>query len=105
MSDQRYREFMARAPIGTRVKGISDLEFVRDHGSVFIKGLEGVIVRHGFEFERPGKKGTTWNEIPIVMFFDNPHEWDVRPADLLYSFNAFNDEIVEWIILEDLLAN
>lgn len=98
MSDQLYQDFMARVPLGTRVMGDSDLEFLRPDGRLFIKGLEGMVMRHGFEFERSGKKGTTWINVPVVMFFDNPHEWDVRPADLLYWIDG------KWITVDELLA-
>jgi len=92
MTESEFADFIARVPLGTRVKGKTiDMVISREMGDLNINELEGVIVRHGFEFERSPRsrhgKGTTWIDALVVTFFDNPHEWDIRPEYLLYWIN------------------
>lgn len=101
MTEQDYELFASLAPLQTRVKGALDMVIVREWGNFSIFHQEGVIVRHGYEFERTRRsahgKGTTWHDAPVVTFFTNPHEWDIQPAYLLYWVNG------EWITFYDLM--
>lgn len=101
MTDEEFARFQTLCPLHTRVKGAVDMVMVRDHGNFNPFHCEGVVVRHGFEFTRSAKskqgKGTSWIDVPVVLFFDDPHEWDVQPKNLMYSIDG------EWITFAALM--
>ena len=103
MNDIDFERLKALCPVGTRVKGKKiDMVISREMGDLNINELEGVVIRHGFEFERTARskngRGTTWIDVLVVTFFDNPHEWDISPKYLLYWIDG------NWITLDELLA-
>jgi hypothetical protein len=102
MSDIDFERLKVLCPLQTRVKGKKlDMIISREMGDLNINERDGVVTRHGFEFQRSARskngKGTTWIDVLVVTFFDNPHEWDIRPEHLLYWIDG------KWITVEELL--